>query len=89
MRGEEIKFDLIGDQTFADVIHAIGLGPTNPLTLGSLRIGIHVQGFTSGESESFILTPAPGAFIFGMLGIGTVGLTLRKFAGETESGLPL
>jgi len=41
-------------------------------------IGIHVQGFADGESESLI-TPIPGAFLLGILGLGVAGLKLRKF----------
>ena len=41
-----IVFDLIGGQAFADTIAA--------LADGGLRIGIHVQGFEDGGSESFV-----------------------------------
>jgi hypothetical protein len=41
-----ILFNLQAGKTFADVI--------NDLNSGALRIGIHVQGFASGGSESFI-----------------------------------
>jgi hypothetical protein len=46
--GEWVKivFFLQGSQVFADVI--------NELSTGALRIGIHVQGFASGGSETFI-----------------------------------
>ncbi|MCK0506837.1 PEP-CTERM sorting domain-containing protein [Aromatoleum anaerobium] len=62
--GEQVTiiFDLQGGGTFADVLSELGTG--------ELRIGIHVQGFASGGSESFINTPpgggcppgAPGTF---------------------------
>lgn len=45
----EILFDLQSGQTFDDVLAA--------LADGTLRIGIHVQGFESGGSESFINEP--------------------------------
>ena len=79
--GEElgITFALISDLDFGDVISAINLGFTDPWAIGNLRIGIHVQGFVGGGSESFILTPAPGALILGMLGFGAAGLKLTKF----------
>ncbi len=62
-----ILFDLQGGQTFADVL--------SELSDGSLRIGIHVQGFTSGGSESFVnnvpdasimLLLCPSLIVFGL-----------------------
>jgi PEP-CTERM motif len=56
--GEELTiiFDLIGGKTFAETIAAI----EGPLLEGDdLRIGIHVQGFGNGQSESFINDPIP------------------------------
>jgi len=68
-----ILFDLKGSQTLADVI--------NELNNASLRIGIHVQGFDSGGSESFVnIVPVPGALLLGMLGMGVAGIKLRKYA---------
>ena len=46
-----IIFSLQGSQTFNDVI--------NELAAATLRIGIHVQAFASGGSESFINGPTP------------------------------
>ncbi|NNL68149.1 MAG: hypothetical protein HKP30_18005 [Myxococcales bacterium] len=46
-----IDFTLQGAQTHADVL--------SELDDGTLRIGIHVIGFGSGGSESFIHTPVP------------------------------
>jgi hypothetical protein len=44
-----------------------------------LRIGIHVQAIgISGNSDSFIMTPVPGAVILGMLGLSVAGWKLRK-----------
>lgn len=65
--GEEvtITFDLKDGQTFADTLTALGDG--------SLRIGIHVQGFEGGGSESFVNNvPEPGTLA--LLGSGLVSL---------------
>ncbi len=85
-----IVFD-IGSNTFADVLAALNVGfnpyPSNYTGSGdydgwvvhNLRIGIKVQGI--GEySDTFILTPVPGAVLLGILGLGVAGLKLRKFA---------
>ena len=80
-----IVFD-IGSNTFTDVIAALNQGFTGPIVSGeSLRIGIHVIsigaiGEEDGDSDTFILTPVPGAVILGILGLGVTGLKLRKFA---------
>ena len=80
-----IVFD-IGSNTFTDVIAALNQGFTGPIVSGeSLRIGIHVIsigaiGEEDGDSDSFILTPVPGAIILGILGLGVAGIKLRKFA---------
>lgn len=45
---------------------------------GALRIGLHVIGFAGGGSESFVIVPAPGAALLGLMGLGAAGLKLRK-----------
>jgi hypothetical protein len=74
---------------YDDVIAAINLGFTDPYGPGwydeSLRIGIHVQGIpyasgTGSTSESYIMTPIPGAVLLGILGLSVVGIKLRKYA---------
>ena len=48
----------------------------NQLDLGDMRIGIHVQSFVSGGSESFINVPEPATLI--ILGLGGLALQSRR-----------
>ena len=80
-----LLYTLQSGKDFNSVITALNLGFTNPdptAPRNSLRIGLHVQGTGENEnySDSFILTPVPGAFLLGMLGLGVAGVKLRKFA---------
>ncbi len=53
---------------------------------GALRVGIHVQGFASGGSESFVTTgdngvtiiPEPASMLLSMLGTGIVGIFRKR-----------
>jgi hypothetical protein len=71
-----ITFNLMAGKTFADVI--------NDLNSTALRIGIHVQGFNGGGSESFVNNstpvPLPAAAGLGMLGLLVVGWAHKRLA---------
>jgi hypothetical protein len=73
-----ITLGLSGTGTFSAIIDAIDDG--------SFKIGIRVQGFTGGGSESFIASPSPPTpvpepsimFLLGTGLAGLVGLRIRK-----------
>ena len=79
--GEELKilFNLINGKTYADTITALNGGV-------DLRIGIHVQGFSGGGSESFIngvptTVPEPSSvLLLSTLVAGTAWCIRRKLA---------
>jgi len=70
-----ITFNLINGKTYADTIAALALpnsGGTN-----DLRIGVHVQSYVGGYSESFINNPVPvpeaETYAMMLAGLGLVG----------------
>ena len=58
--------------TFSDVLTDLGNG--------ALRVGIHVQGFEDGGSESLIHVPAPSAALLGLMGVGLIGCVRKRSA---------
>lgn len=64
-----IVFNLQAGGTFADVV--------SELTTGELRIGIHVQGFAGGGSESFVNVPVPEPGSALLLALGLAALARR------------
>jgi hypothetical protein len=77
-----LRYALQSGKTFPDVMAALNLGFTNPdptAPRNSIRIGLHVQDI-GAESDSLILTPIPASVILGILGMGVVGIKLRKYA---------
>lgn len=73
-----VLFNLKDGMTFSDVTSALTLGTTQGGVDGSLRIGMHVQGFEGGWSESFVNVPAPAAVLSGIIGLGLVGVLQRR-----------
>ncbi|WP_372521447.1 hypothetical protein [Sulfuricaulis sp.] len=80
-----IYFSLQSGSTFNDVINELGDG--------RLRIGIHVQGFSSSGSESFVNVPVPvpvpaAVWLFGS---GLVSLTVigrrKKFSARKSTNV--
>lgn len=65
-----IHFELQDGRTFADVI--------DDLTTGELRIGIHVIGFASGGSESFVNVPVPEPGTGLLLGVGLLAIRFGR-----------
>lgn len=69
-----ILFDLQAGKTFADVSADLGSG--------ALRIGVHVQGYANGGSESFVnlASPVPetGTAVLAISGLGLLGLARRR-----------
>ncbi len=64
----QVTFNLLGGGTIDDVL--------DELSTGELRVGIHIQGFDDGSSESAIAVPEP-ASIF-ILSLGALALARKR-----------
>jgi hypothetical protein len=60
-------FNLPADYSFAQL--------TTDLTSGAVRVGLHVQDFADGESESFV-TRVPEPSALSLLGLGIIGMAV-------------
>jgi hypothetical protein len=72
-----VIFDLQAGKDFQSVLDALELG----FAEGGLVIGIHVQGFANGESESFItheMIPLPMGATLGLAGLAPLALRRRR-----------
>ena len=77
----DIIFNLLSPNDFADVTAALNAGGTS-----GLRIGIHVQGFANGGSESFVSIPPntpptdlpDGGSTAILMGLGALGLGFMR-----------
>jgi hypothetical protein len=83
--GEQVGlvFNLLGGNTYDEIINRLnqGIGRTSNVA-GDIRVGIHVQGFADGRSESFVLSdpknptppdvPAPSALMLAGIGLSSL-----------------
>jgi hypothetical protein len=78
-----IVFDLESGKSYDDVIAAIAGGITDPAPNQdkTLRIGVHISGILpeDGDWSDSFLVPTPGGVLLGVLGLGVVGLKLRRY----------
>lgn len=76
-----IDFSLKNGKSFADVLAALALPGSLPTAAAPwLRVGLHVQSFAGGYSESFINSPIPEPEAYAMLlaGLGLVNFAARR-----------
>jgi hypothetical protein len=67
----DITFHLANNATYGNILAALDLAYRNPGVdmVGGLRIGIKVQGFADGGSESFLLVPEPSSIALALSGL--------------------
>ncbi|MBL8235965.1 MAG: hypothetical protein JNM66_00995 [Bryobacterales bacterium] len=96
-----VLFNLQGTQTYASVINSLNLSLAQPGVdvTGGLRIGIHVQGLSGGQSEALVNTGCvncnndvvPEPSFYGLMAVGMTGLFVaaskmrRKAVADPES----
>ena len=68
----EIQFELLSERSLTNVLQE--------LQTGELRIGLHVQAFPGGSSESAINNPVPEPTTICLLGLGVLGLLKKRRA---------
>lgn len=84
-----LVFNLLGGYTLDEIISRLdkGIGTTTNVS-GDIRVGIHVQGFADGDSESFVLTnhpqytpvvPAPSALMLAGIGLSCLWKTRKQW----------
>jgi hypothetical protein len=69
----DILFDLSSGSSFADVVADLASGD---MIDAALRVGVHVIGYTSEGSESFVATPEPRTAV--LVALGLVGLGVAR-----------
>lgn len=84
--GEKVGllFNLLSGYTYSEVVNRLnkGIGTTSDIS-GDIRVGIHVQGFSDGQSECFVLTPptivpVPSALMLAGIGVSCLWKMRRE-----------